>query len=476
MNEPTDDEPTDQPTHDPAHEPTDDLGALAQALSDLLSAFRDGAGLTQRQLADRIGYARVTIATAEGGQRTPASGFWSRCDDALGAGGALRAAYDQLAAARHARNARKRRADQARRDADVAARDLPAVAAPSMPLATAADLTAWRGDMGEVPARGPGFAPSVFAAELAIHAPVPAGVGWAEVEHVRAATSGFAAAENLRGGGPSCEAAAGQLRWATRLLDARAGEQVGRALVEAVGNLAGVVAFSAFDVGDHRNADRCFRFALWCAEEAGSWSLRAATLTDMARHAAYLGNLDEALSLVEFAQVRADRLTGTARAMVSTVRARILALLGRHAEAAAAVEQADGHFADREHSTDPPWLAYYDEAEHLGSTARALTPRAIAEGNPGQAGTRLEGAIRLHSAGFPRSKAFSRTRLATLTMTVGDPDHAAHLGRQALTDVAGLQSRRVRDELSGLHRATDRHARNPEVANLRLALADALSA
>lgn len=469
MNEPTDDEPT--------HEPTHDLGALAQALSDLLSAFRDGAGLTQRQLADRIGYARVTIATAEGGQRTPASAFWSRCDDALGAGGALRAAYDQLAAARHARNAMKQRADQARRDADVADRDLPAVPAvpaPSMSAATAADLPAQRGAGGDVPVRGSGFAPGVFAAELAIHAPVPAGVGWAEVEHVRAATGGFAAAENLRGGGPSCEAAAGQLRWATRLLDARAGEQVGRALVEAVGNLAGVVAFSAFDVGDHRNADRCFRFALWCAEEAGSWSLRAATLTDMARHAAYLGDLDEALSLVEFAQVRADRLPGTATAMVSTVRARILALLGRHAEAAAAVDQADGYFADREHSTDPPWLAYYDEAEHLGSTARALTPGAITEGSAGQAGTRLEAAVRLHSAGFPRSRAFSRTRLATLTMTVGDPDHAAHLGRQALTDAAGLQSRRIRDELSGLHRATDRHARKPKVASLRLALAGAL--
>lgn len=59
-------------------------------------------------------------------------------------------------------------------------------------------------------------------------------------------------------------------------------------------------------------------------------------------------------------------------------------------------------------------------------------------------------------------------------MTVGDPDHAAYLGRQALTDAAGLQSRRVRDELSVLHRATDRHARKPEVASLRLALADAL--
>ena len=195
----------------------------------------------------------------------------------------------------------------------------------------------------------------------------------------------------------------------------------------------------------------------------------------MARQAAYLGDLDEALSLVEFAQVRSDRLTCTARAMVSTVRARILALLRRHTEAAAAVAEADGYFAGRDPSTDPPWLRYYDEAEHLGSTARALTPHAIAEGRPGEAGTRLEGAVRLHSAEFPRSRAFSRTRLATLTMTVGELDHAVHPrpARRSPTPPA-CSPRRVFDELSGLHRATDRHASNPEVASLRLALADAL--
>lgn len=157
MNEPTDDEPTG--------EPTDDLGALAQALSDLSSAFRDGAGLTQRQLADQIGYARVTIATAEGGQRTPASAFWSRRDNTLHAGGALRAAYDQLAAARRARDARKQRADQARRDARLPARDVPALPAqpaqpaPSLSAATGVDLTTARGDAGPLPVRGAGFVP-----------------------------------------------------------------------------------------------------------------------------------------------------------------------------------------------------------------------------------------------------------------------------------------------------------------------------
>lgn len=38
----------------------------------------------------------------------------------------------------------------------------------------------------------------------------------------------------------------------------------------------------------------------------------------MARKAAYLGDLDGALELIEFAQVRSDRLTATARATALT--------------------------------------------------------------------------------------------------------------------------------------------------------------
>ena len=96
------------------------LTPLSTALSDLLSSFRDGAGMTQKQLGDRIGYARVTVATAESGQRIPSAAFWDRCDTVLGANGALRGAYGQLATARHARASRRLQDDQARRDARVA--------------------------------------------------------------------------------------------------------------------------------------------------------------------------------------------------------------------------------------------------------------------------------------------------------------------------------------------------------------------
>ncbi|MGI9063467.1 MAG: XRE family transcriptional regulator [Pseudonocardiaceae bacterium] len=312
-----------------------------------------------------------------------------------------------------------------------------------------------------------GVSPAEFLARTSVDTPVPTRVGWTEVEHVRATTRAVAMSENLFGGGLSCEAARGQLRWAGNLLEAHANNDVRRALLEAVGNLSGVVAFSAFDIANHHAADRCFQFALWCAQQADAWALRANTLAEMSRKAAYLGHRDDALSMIEFAQVRADRVSATARAMLWTLRARQLALSGRHGEAQTDVQRADAYFEDRDPATDPPWLVYYDMAEHQGSTGKALIPVAREMNRPGLAAPRLENAIRLQDADYPRSRTFSRTRLAALTMAIGDPREAASMGRQAVTDAAPLWSQRIVTELHGLARVSEQHGHIGEVAELQ---------
>ncbi|MDQ3886987.1 MAG: XRE family transcriptional regulator [Actinomycetota bacterium] len=312
-----------------------------------------------------------------------------------------------------------------------------------------------------------GMSPTQFLARTTVETPVPTRIGWTEVEHVRATTRAVAMLENLFGGGLSCEAAAAQLRWAGQLVEAHAANDVHRAVVEAVGNLSSVVAFSAFDVADYAAADRCFEFALWCADKSGSWALRVNTLAEMARKAAYLGELDDALSLIEFAQVRADRVTATARAMLWAIRAQLLALTGRHSEARTDVDRADGSFDDRDPNTEPPWLCYYDAAEHQGSTGKALVPIACTINESELAASRLAAAIRLQDANYPRSRTFSRIRLATLVMRVGDPREAASIGRQAVLDATPLRSRRLIQELHGLARVATQHVRISDVADLR---------
>lgn len=312
-----------------------------------------------------------------------------------------------------------------------------------------------------------GVRPGAFLAQISTETPVPERIGWSDVEHVRAITRAVAMSENLHGGGLSTEAGVSQLRWSGRLLEVTACNDVRWAMFEAVGNLSSVVAFSAFDIADYRSADQCFQFALWCADQSGSWALRANTLAEMSRKAAYLGDLDEALSLIEFAQVRADRVSATAQAMMAALRARLLALLGRHCEARAEVDRADQRFADRDPTVDPPWLCYYDEAEHQGSTGRALLPVARQTRRLELAAPRLEAAIRLHNANYPRSRTFSRIRLASLIMATGDPHQALPIGRQAVVDAVPLRSKRIVNELHGLARAAELHAPIGDVADLR---------
>ncbi|WP_051407547.1 transcriptional regulator [Nocardia sp. CNY236] len=103
-------------------------------------------------------------------------------------------------------------------------------------------------------------------------------VGRSDVDKVRYAV--VAAAENLHGGGSASDSAANHLRAFARLLGAYAAPSTRQALREAVGNLSGIAAYSAFDIAAHTEAERRFRFALWCADAAGSWELRAATLAE----------------------------------------------------------------------------------------------------------------------------------------------------------------------------------------------------
>lgn len=295
-------------------------------------------------------------------------------------------------------------------------------------------------------------------------------VGCSDVDKVMAATREAASSENLYGGGSASSAAETELRRFVPLLTGQSIPSTRRALLESIGNLSGVAAYSAFDIADYGEAERRFRFALWCADAAGSWELRATTLADMARKVAYVGNADGALSLIELAQVRSDRLSALARAMLGALRAQFLAAVGRHEDALTEVARADEHFAERAPETAAPWMCYYDEAEHMGSTGKALIPVAQARNRIELAAPRIRQAVQLQREDYPRSRTFSLTRLATLTMRLGDPKEAAEIGFQAADNAKLFRSRRIRDELNTLAEAAAVHRRVEDVAELRHAI------
>jgi transcriptional regulator with XRE-family HTH domain len=93
------------PTGDPAAAAARFIETTRELLARQLTALREAAGLTQDQLADRLGFSRSTIANAEGGHRKASAEFWQRADEVLRAGGALSARHQQLqdATRRHAK-------------------------------------------------------------------------------------------------------------------------------------------------------------------------------------------------------------------------------------------------------------------------------------------------------------------------------------------------------------------------------------
>jgi hypothetical protein len=302
--------------------------------------------------------------------------------------------------------------------------------------------------------------------------PLPVQVTPVEITQIRDAASFFEGWDFAYGGGIVREAVMAQLRWSTALLDAHHETAHRNELFSAVGYLAHTCAFMAFDDLAADDARHMWRLALACAEAASDWPLRATILSALARQAMWLGKLDEGLTLAELALVRADRLTTIEQAKLHGTKARLLAALGRPVATLAALEAADGFFAATAPADVPPWMTYYDAAEHAGDTGHALADLARHSHRPDEARSRLATAVAGHGPEFARSTALCQAKVATLVMAVADPHEAVELGHAAIDGAHTIRSRRLDHYLGELARQTNRHDTIIEVTELRDRLAD----
>ncbi|MFI6169066.1 XRE family transcriptional regulator [Nocardia sp. NPDC051052] len=305
--------------------------------------------------------------------------------------------------------------------------------------------------------------------------PIPSQVGATEIEQIRTTAREFSSWDHTYGGGLVREAVGAQLRYAVNLLNARCSEKHRADLQSAVGFLGHTAGFMAFDAYAHADARSMFRLGWTCAEEAGDWHLRGKVLSSMARQAIWCSNPDDGLTFIELAMVRSDRLTATERAMLHSARARALAKVNRVEEALKAVGQADEEFSHATPANDPPWMAYYDAAQHSGDTGHALFDLALSGRFATEASNRLRAAVEGHTDAFVRSKAISGIKLASLTMATGDPQEAAALGTAALVDAGHIRSRRAADDLRELARLAGTHDKTTEVEELQVHIGTTLA-
>ena len=255
------------------------------------------------------------------------------------------------------------------------------------------------------------------------------------------------------GGGLVRRVAAAELEWAAASLRCPCPESLRSHLFSAVGRLAVVVGASGFDAFHHADARHAFALATACAEEAGDWHLRAKTYSIRARQEIWTGDADLGLTYAEVGLARSDRLTATEQAMLHTARARAFAKMGDVQQTLRAVGLADECFERADSQDDPPWMRYYDAAQHQGDTGHALYDLVRSGFAPEGAAHRLQYAVDHHTEAYVRSRAISRTKLASLTMLTGDPREAAVIGHAALDEVGHLTSQRAAADIQELAQA-----------------------
>ncbi|MGH3913900.1 MAG: XRE family transcriptional regulator, partial [Pseudonocardiaceae bacterium] len=147
---------------------------------------------------------------------------------------------------------------------------------------------------------------------------------------------------------------------------------------------------------------------------------------------------------------------------------------GKVQEALRAVGTADEAFSHARPGEDPPWMASYTEARHLGFSGTALRELGMHGQFVAETRNRMSSAIANHSEG--RARTSSQTRLASLIMVTGDPLEAAALGTQALDGAGLLRSQRTTQHLRELRHLSEPHAHLPEIADLRHRIGTTLTA
>ncbi|MBH5334313.1 helix-turn-helix domain-containing protein [Streptomyces pactum] len=78
----------------------DETVDLFRAVGKQVKLLRERAGLTQRELGDRLGYGEELISSVERGRRTPQPEFLDAADDCLDAGGLLKIAKEDVVRAK----------------------------------------------------------------------------------------------------------------------------------------------------------------------------------------------------------------------------------------------------------------------------------------------------------------------------------------------------------------------------------------
>ena len=241
--------------------------------------------------------------------------------------------------------------------------------------------------------------------------------------------------------------------------DGRYSDQVGRGLYQAAARLGHLVAWTAYDMPASGDATNFFGQALDLAIAADDTAFVGEVLAARSHRAIHVKQLADALQLAQASQAVGKRSGVPALfAEACVLEANARALLGDSTMCASSLDRAEKAFDHADASNTPNWLSYLDAGYLAARFAHCLRdvgdlPRARVFA--GQA-TKMSSKLR-------RTQALNLNLLAT-TYVESDPERACSLASRVIALSSEIQSGRVTNYLSDLHRRlTEKHPNNVQV-------------
>lgn len=298
-------------------------------------------------------------------------------------------------------------------------------------------------------------------------------VGMRDVRAIRDAADMFMQLDFKYGGGHGHKALRHYFRHEVLpLLDASYSQKVGTALFGAASEVSQLLAWTAYDTGNHRLAHRYLTSTLRLSQVIDDRMFGARILGNLSHQANYLGNHTQAIQLARAAVEGAKgRATPRAMANYSAMEARALSNAGDDMAAGRAMREAERHFERADTAEDPPWLSYFDEAELMGELCHCFRDLKMRR----EAVEQAQRAVDSTDPKYARTLGFCRMVLAQSQLLNGELEAAVQTASLAVDGGDTLQSNRFQRYVTDFQTEVSGHAGNPVVAAFNDQVRDALA-
>ncbi|WP_427920652.1 sporulation protein [Streptomyces sp. cg40] len=256
------------------------------------------------------------------------------------------------------------------------------------------------------------------------------------------------------------------------LLNASYSEKVGTSLFGAAAEISQLLAWTAYDVGNHRLAHRYLTSTLRLSQVIDDRMFGARILGNLSHQANYLGNHAQAIQLARAAVEGAKgRATPRVMALSSAMEARSLSNAGDPIAAGRAMNEAERHFERADTAEDPAWISYFDEAELMGELCHCFRDLKMRRDAVAQA----QRAVDSTNPKYARTLGFCRMVLAQSQLLNGELEAAVTTASLAVDGGDSLQSNRFQRYVTDFQNEVSVHAANPTVAAFNEKVRDALN-